>query len=143
MVWNFDSICKSYQHSTVYDSYDLELAAKLIKTVKFESTSTTYSLTGKLSFDLKKEDEKNVLHKMLVAHACNGCSSAPLTEYRNNEIYQEITAEDEFTGNEKDDRIYIDMRRCKGYTDELEKINRDDSGSALNISLKDAAAKKK
>ena len=79
---------------------------------------------------------------MLLAHACNGCNSAPLTQYKNNEIYQEITAEDEFTSNEKDDRIYIDMRRSKGYTDELEKINRDDSGVALNISLKDAAAKK-
>ena len=27
---------KSYQHLTIYDSYDLELAAKLIKSVKFE-----------------------------------------------------------------------------------------------------------
>ena len=34
------------------------------------------------------------------------------------------------------------MRRSKGYTDELEKINRDDSGIALNIKLKKAAAKK-
>ena len=34
------------------------------------------------------------------------------------------------------------MRRSKGYTDELEKINRDDSGLALTISLKAAAAKK-
>ena len=102
----------------------------------------TYSLTGKLSYDLEKEDEKNILYKMLVAHACNGCSSAPLTQYKNNEIYQEITAKDEFTSNEKDDRIYIDMRRSKGYTDELEKINRDDSGVVLNISLKDATAKK-
>ena len=102
----------------------------------------TYSLTGKLSYDLEKEDEKNILYKMLVAHACNGCSSAPLTQYKNNEIYQEITAEDEFTSNEKDNRIYIDMRRSKGYTDEPEKINRDDSGVALNISLKDAASKK-
>ena len=99
-------------------------------------------MIGKLSYDLQKEDEKNILFKMLVAHACNGCSSAPLTQYKNNEIYQEITAEDEFTSNEKDDRIYIDMRRSKGYTDELKKINRDDSGVALNISLKDAAAKK-
>ena len=32
------------------------------------------------------------------------------------------------------------MRRSKGYTDELEKINRDDSGIALTISLKEAAA---
>ena len=99
-------------------------------------------MIGKLSYDLQKEDEKNILFKMLVAHACNGCSSAPLTQYKNNEIYQEITAEDEFTSNEKDYRIYIDMRRSKGYTDELKKINPDDSGVALNISLKDAAAKK-
>ena len=44
--------------------------------------------------------------------------------------------------NERDDRIYIDMKRSKAYTDELEKINRDDSVIALTISLKEAAAKK-
>ena len=49
---------KSYQHTTIYDSYDLELAAKLIKSIKFENTSSTYSLTGKLSYDLEKEEEK-------------------------------------------------------------------------------------
>ena len=49
---------KSYQHTTIYDSYDLELAAKLIQTIKFENTSSTYSLTGKLSYDLTNEDEK-------------------------------------------------------------------------------------
>ena len=58
---------------------------------------------------------------MLIAHACNGCSSVPLAQYKNNEIYQEITVEDQFTINEKDDRIYIDMRRIKCYTDELKK----------------------
>ena len=79
---------------------------------------------------------------MLVARSCEGCSSAPFTEYKNNPIYQEITEEDKFTDNERGDRIYIDMRRSKGYTDELEKINLDDSGIALTISLKEAAAKK-
>ena len=79
---------------------------------------------------------------MLVAHSCDGCSSAPLTQYKNNQIYQEIAEEDKFTNNERDDRIYIDMRRSKGYTDELEKINHDDSGIALTISLKEAAGKK-
>ena len=48
---------KSYQHSTIYESYDLELAATLTKTVKFENTSSTYSLTGKLSYDMEKDDE--------------------------------------------------------------------------------------
>ena len=114
---------KLFQHTTVCDSYDLELASILIKTIKFETTSTTYSLTGKLSYDLEKEDDKNILYKMLVAKTCEGCSTVPLTQYRNNEIYQEITEEDVFTTNNKDDRIWIDMRKSKGYTDELEKIN--------------------
>ena len=78
---------------------------------------------------------------MLVAKACDGCSTAPLTQYKNNEIYQEIKEEDKFTSNETDDRIYIDMRRSKGYTDELEKLNRDDNGLAVTIGLKEAAPK--
>ena len=133
---------KSYQHTTIYGSYDLELAPKLIKTVKFENTTRTYSLTGKLSYDLELEDKKHILYKMLAAYNCNGCSSVPLTQYINNEIYQEMLDEDKFTENDSDDRIYIDMRRSKGYTDELEKINRDDSSVALHIKLKEAAAKK-
>ena len=34
---------KSFHHTTIYDSYHLEIASKLIKTIKFENTSTTYS----------------------------------------------------------------------------------------------------
>ena len=79
---------------------------------------------------------------MLAAYNCNGCSSALLMQYINNEIYQEMSDEDKFADNERDDRSYIDIRRSKGYTDELEKINRDDSGVALHIKLKEAAAKK-
>ena len=53
-----------------------------------------------------------------------------------------MTEEDEFTTNIMDDRIYVDMRRSKGYADELEKINRGESRIALTISLKEAAGKK-
>ena len=53
---------------------------------------------------------------MLVAKVCDGCSTASLTQYNNNEIYQEITDEDKFTTNDTDDRIWIDMRRSKDYT---------------------------
>ena len=34
------------------------------------------------------------------------------------------------------------MRRSKGYTDQLEKINREDSGLAVIIGFKEVAAKK-
>ena len=83
--------------------------ARLIKTVKFENTSSTCSLTGKLSYDTEKDDEKILLYKMLVVFACNGCSSAPLSQYKNNPICQEITEEYDFGRTNKDDRIYIDM----------------------------------
>ena len=98
---------KSYQHSTIYDSYDLELVARLIKAVKFENTSSTYSLTGKLSYNIEKDDEKFLLYKMLVAFACNGCSSTPLSQYKNNPIYQEITEEFDFGRTNKDMIAFI------------------------------------
>ena len=52
----------------------------------------------------------NYIYKMLVAFACNGYSSASLSQYKNNPIYQEIAEEYDFGGTNKDDRIYIDMR---------------------------------
>ena len=79
---------------------------------------------------------------MFAARACDGCSTAPLTQYKTNEIYQEITEEDKLTTNDTGDRILVDMRRSKGYTDELEKINRDDSGLAVTIGFKETATKK-
>ena len=69
-------------------------------------------------------------------------SHTPLTQYKNNDIYRELIEEDDYFGDESDERVYIDMRRSKGYTDELEKINRDDSGIVFNIKFKKAAAKK-
>ena len=102
----------------------------------------TYRLTGKLTIDLEKDEDTNILYKMLVTKACDGCSTAPLTQYKNNEIYQEITEQGDFATNDTDDRILIDMRRSKGYTDELEKIYCDYSDLAVTIGLKEAATKK-
>ena len=44
-----------------------------------------------------------------------------------------------FSSNEK---MYLDLRRSKGYTDELESLTRDDSKLSLTVTLKDAAVKK-
>ena len=133
---------KSVNHETVYDSYGLELAARLIESIKFVNASKAYSLTGKLSYDINNKDEKWLLYKMFVAYVCNGPTYAPLTHYKNNPVYQDMTDEYTYRDDTKDDRIYIDMRRSKGNYDELEKITRDDSGLVIYIKLKDAAAKK-
>ena len=95
-----------------------------------------------MSYDFEKDDDKNILYKMFITKHCNGCSTAPPTQYKNNEIYQEITAEDDYATNNTDDRIWVDMRRSKGCTDKLEKIIRNDSGLAVIIGFKEAAAEK-
>ena len=133
---------KSYHHETIYDSYDVELAPKLIKTIKFDNASTTYSLTGQIEYNLEKEDDRNILYKMLAAFQCGGYSSATLSQFINNPVYQDMTREEMWGKNYKDDRLLIDLRRSKGYTDELEKIYRDDSQLSLTINLKAATTKK-
>ena len=79
---------------------------------------------------------------MFIAYNCDGCSAAPLTQYRNNEIYQEITKEADYFKDTSNEKLYIDMRRSKGYTDELEKLTRDDSDVNLTVKLKAATTKK-
>ena len=133
---------KSYQHQTIYDSYDVELGLQFIQNVKFENTSSTYSSTRQLEYNQKNEEEKQWVYQMFVAYNCDGFSTAHLTQYKINKIYQEITEEDDFGISTKDDRVYIDMRRSKGYTDKLEKLTRDSSHVNVMVTLKKAAEKK-
>ena len=71
---------------------------------------------------------------------CEGCSAAPLTQCKNNEIKQELTKKNYF-GDGSDERLYIDMRCRKGHTGELEKLTCDDGGVTLTIKLEKAAEK--
>ena len=79
---------------------------------------------------------------MFVAYYSNGRSMAPLTQYKNNEIKQELTKAKYYFSSKSNERLYTDMRRSRGYTDELEKLTRDDGGVNLSIKLKAAATKK-
>ena len=78
---------------------------------------------------------------MFVVYYCEWSSVAPLTKYKNNEIIPERTKKDYF-GDDSAQRLYIDVRRSKGYTNELERLTRNDGGATLTIKLKKAAQKK-
>ena len=128
------------QHQTVYDSYDVELAAKYMQLLALEIASKKYSLTGQLKYNVSNEDSKLWLYQMFLAYYCEGCSAAPLRQYKNNEIKQELTKEKYYFGDNSNDRLFIDMRRSRVYTNDIEKLTRD--GATLTIKLKQAAAKK-
>ena len=133
---------KSYQHQTIYDSYNIELAAKTVQSLTIENALNTYSLTGTLELNIANEDDKHLLYQMFVAYNSDRCSAAPVTLYRNNDIYQELIKERNYFGNDSDEKLFIDMKRSKGYTDELEKLTRNDSNISLTIKLKAVTTKK-
>ena len=54
---------------------------------------------------------------------CKGYSNATLTDYAINLTFQELPYE----------KLFIDLRRGKDYTGELEKINRDDSDLRITV----------
>ena len=133
---------KSYQHLTAYDSYDLEIAAKTIGNIKLNNVNSIYDSYTTHKYDLTDENDKMLLYKNFVAYVTDGCSTAPLPEYRNNDIYKELTKYKDYFGSKSDERLYIDLRRSRGYTGELEKLVRNDSGVSLTINLKEVAAYK-
>ena len=65
----------------------------------------------------------------------------PLSDYAHNPAFQELsTVSQYFT--KMDEKIFIDSRRGKGYTNELKKISRDDSDLSISIKLKAVKMKK-
>ena len=59
--------------------------------------------------DIDNEDDKHQIYSMFVTCDCDGCPAVPLTQYRNNEIYQEITKEADYFKDTSDKKLYVDM----------------------------------
>ena len=68
-------------------------------------------------------------------------SIAPLSDYANNPVFQEIPTRTKYFAS-VDEKIFIDLRRGKGYTNEIEKLSRDDSDLTTTIQLKAPSEKK-
>ena len=71
----------------------------------------------------------------------NGCSSAPETDFGNNPIAQELKDEAEYFGDDSGERVYVDLRNSRGYTNELKKPSRNHSKMTITIELNNTLAK--
>ena len=132
---------KRDKHLTIYNSYNVEHAARKIKSVSLQNFTESYSLTNETKYDVNNNTQKHLLFKQIVGWSCTGCSVAPLTDYTNNPIYHELPTENDYFSS-SDERIYFDVRASYGYTKEMEKLERNDSKPTLKIELKNAATKK-
>ena len=126
---------KSDQQATIYDSYNFELAAKTIKSMKLSNFTEIYSLPDEKKYCIDNLIQRHLLYKQFVAWSCIGSSVAPL-------IYQELTDEEDYNEVKSDERIYLDLRASSGYMNEAKKLERNDLKINVSIQLKAAATKK-
>ena len=111
---------KTDQHKSIYDSYNGKVANTMIKSIQLENTSNTYSSFNSVKFDTSDAHNKFLIYSQFVVWYCKGLSIAPLPNYAKNPTFQELlTISQYFTST--DEKVFIDLRCGKGYTNELEK----------------------
>ena len=77
-----------------------------------------------------------------MAWRCDGSSAAPVTDYMNNPICQELIDEDNYNEVKSDERVYLDLRASSGYTNEAERLERNASKLHVSIQVKATPTKK-
>ena len=113
---------RSDQHLNMFDSYNAEVAATQIKSIKLQNASNIYSRYNDIKFDLEDEEDRFTLYNSFVAFVTNGSSIVLESDYVYNDIRKELpNRRNYFT--DSDEKVYIDIRRSKGYTSELERVN--------------------
>ena len=133
---------KSNKHTTIYDSYNVKMASKKMKSVRLTNFFEIYSLANERKCDIDNLTQRHLFYKQFVPWSCSVSSVAPLTYYINNLIYQELISEDDYFDILSDERICLDLRASSGYVKEAEKLEQNDSKITLHILLEEAATKK-
>ena len=77
-----------------------------------------------------------------MAWCTNGCSTAPVSDFMNNPIVQELKKENEYFSAKFDERLYVYLRPSHGHADELGKPTRNDSKMTILIETKTPLATK-
>ena len=130
---------KSDQHKTIYDSYNREMAAQLIKSLKLSNFSELYSLTNEKKYNTDNITQEHLLYKQFLAWSCNGSSVAPISDYVDNPIFQELPDQERYFSVKNEERIDLDLKASSGYVKEAEKLERNNSKINLQITLKNSA----
>ena len=118
---------KSDKHTTIYDNYNREMPAQLIKSLKLSNFTKIYSLINEKKCSTDNLIQRYLPYKQFVAWNCNGSSVVPLNEYMDNPIFQELPDENTYYSAKSDERVYLDLRANSGYVNEAENLEKNDS----------------
>ena len=106
----------------MFDSYNAEVAVTQIKSIKLQNASNTYSRYNDIKFDLEDEEDQFTFYNSFVAFLANGSSIVSESNYVYNDVRKELPNRKKYFL-DSDEKVYIDIRRSKGCTSELERVN--------------------
>ena len=81
---------RSNQHLSIYNSYNAEVAATQIKSIKLQNASNTYSEFKTVKFDLEDKEDQYMLYNAFTVWVTEGSSIAPQSDYAYNEIRRQL-----------------------------------------------------
>ena len=114
----------------------------MIIKIELSNISNAHNTTNLIKFDISNDSQKHLLWKQYVAWHCNGYTAAPIFDYIN-PVFQELLLESDYFGTKSHEKIYTDLRGSLEYTDEIEKLSRNNSKLNVTIELENPLAKKK
>ena len=89
----------------------------MIGSVQLENLNNKYGELNR-KYDLTNEHNKYLMYRYFVAWATGGGPSVgPLSQFAHNPVYKElIKLKNYYTFAKSDERLYVDLRRGRGYT---------------------------
>ena len=115
---------KSDKHTTICNSYNVKMASKKIKSVKLTNSTEICSLTNEKKYYIDNLTQRYFLCKQFVAWSHDGLSVAPLSDYINNPVFQELISKGDYFGVKSDERVYLDLRASSNYMKEAGKLEK-------------------
>ena len=91
------------------------MAAQLIKSLKLTNFTELYSLTNEKKYDKDNLTQQHLLYKQFLAWSCNGSSVAPVSDYVDNPIFQELPDQETYFSAKSNERNYLDLRVSSEY----------------------------
>ena len=112
------------------------------KKIELSNISDAYSTTNMMKFDISNDTQQQLLWKQYVTWHFSSYTAAPISDYINNPVFQELLVESDYFGTKSNKKIYIDLQDSLRYRDDIEKSSKNDSKLNAIIELINPLAKK-
>ena len=80
----------------------------MLRIIELGNILDAYSITNTMKLDTSNDTQKHSLWMQHVAWHCNSYSSAPISDYINNPVFQELLHKSKYFDNDSDEKVLMD-----------------------------------